>query len=345
MFQKKAGIALALSMLLCLAACGGGASSSVTSESQGTPSAPESLSESSAPEPDPKTTPEYHSTQAIQERGVMVVGMSLDAKLNYFIPDDPEVYGELAGTCAGYLPELCRRVAEKMDVEVEFVQYDTLAEDLQAAASGDTDLSMGNYMITEERLAVYEMTDRFDVWEPDEDEVFLSTHPLPWPERDGEEEDSASASASESDPDAEPEFREMVQSEEDLNNVRFGVVGGSIQAKAAAEKYPGAELRELPNNEAILEALIAGEIDACVFTTLNKTFADEIVEAIIAGDVAQCGYMVPTPDFRGNGLILMKGNEDLCQTFNDVIAELKESGWLAENYAAQETLARERGVI
>ena len=343
MFKRGMSLALALSMLLCLAACGGNASSPGSAESRSAPPAPQSASSSSEPEPDPKTTPEYHSTEAIRERGVMIVGMSGNAKLNYFLPDDPEVYGELAGTCAGYLPELCRRVAEKMDVEVEFVQYDTLAEDLQAVASGDTDLSMGNYAITEERLAVYEMTDRLDVREQGGDEVFLSTRPLPWPERDGEEADSASASASASD--AEPELREMVQSEEDLNNVRFGVLEGSIQVKSVAEKYPGAELRELPSNEAILEALVAGEIDACVFTTFNKMFADEIVEAIVAGDVAQCGYMVPTPDFRGNGLILMKGNEDLCETFNAVIAELKESGWLEECYDAQESLAYERGII
>ena len=67
MLKKIVSIMVALSMLLCLMACGGETSSDETAESQN--SAPESPE----PAPDP-TSPEYHSAAAIQERGVLVVG-------------------------------------------------------------------------------------------------------------------------------------------------------------------------------------------------------------------------------------------------------------------------------
>lgn len=90
----------------------------------------------------------------------------------YVIPDDPEKYGELVGTRAGNVPEVCRRIAEELGVEVEFVEYATLEAQLQAVADGDVDLAADNFTITEERLALYEMTDDFNVREIEGDEVF-----------------------------------------------------------------------------------------------------------------------------------------------------------------------------
>lgn len=338
MLKKVMAIGLALSMLLCLAACSKQPASVETTTSQS--SAPEP-----SPTPDPRTMPEYHSTDAVRERGVLTISVNGSAKLIYPIPDDPETYGELAGTWAGYIPELCRRIAEELGVEAEFVTYDTLEEELQAVVDGEVEFAAGNFVINEERLAIYEMTDRFDVWEEAGDEVFLSTHPLPWPERDEKEKEAGSVSASASASAAEPEPREMIQSEEDLHNARIGVLKGSVQVKNVAAQYPGAELHELPTNAAILEAAIAGEVDACVFTTFDRDFADQIVQAILDGDVAQCDYRVAVTDSLGNGFILMKGNEDLCQSINAIIAQLMQSGWLNECYEAEMVKASERGII
>ena len=73
--------------------------------------------------------------------------------------------------------------------------------------------------------------------------------------------------------------------------------------------------------------------------------ADQIVQAILDGDVAQCDYRVAVTDSLGNGFILMKGNEDLCQSINAIIAQLMQSGWLNECYEAEMVKASERGII
>ena len=42
---------------------------------------------------------------------------------------------------------------------------------------------------------------------------------------------------------------------------------------------------------------------------------------------------------------LMKENEKLCQSINEMIAELKESGWLLECFDTEEAKAVERGIV
>ena len=205
------------------------------------------------------------------------------------------------------------------------------------------DLAADNFTITEERLALYEMTDDFNVREIEGDEVFLSTNPQPWLPL--EEETEESSPETEDEAPVEPEPREMIQSEEELAHARIATVKGSVQAANIAKLYPEAELHLLPDNQSILEALAAGEVDAGVFSMIDRAFADEIVEEIVDGNVAQCGYEVATPDFRGYGLVLMKGNEKLRQSINDIIADLKESGWLLECYNTEEAKAAERGII
>lgn len=88
--------------------------------------------------------------------------------------------------------EVCRRIAEELGVEVEFVEYATLEAQLQAVTDGDVDLAADNFMITEERLALYEMTDDFNVREIEGDEVFLSANPQPWLPSEEETEESSS---------------------------------------------------------------------------------------------------------------------------------------------------------
>ena len=345
MSKKVTAIVLALSILFCFTACGNKADSNESDTSQnGAVASSEGIpSGEPEPEPDPKTMPEYHFTEAVQERGVLTVGVSGNSKTCYFIPDDPEKYGELVGTRAGNVPEVCRRIAEELGVEVEFVEYATLEAQLQAVADGDVDLAADNFTITEERLALYEMTDDFNVREIEGDEVFLSTNPQPWLPL--EEETEESSPETEDEAPVEPEPREMIQSEEELAHARIATVKGSVQAANIAKLYPEAELHLLPDNQSILEALAAGEVDAGVFSMIDRAFADEIVEEIVDGNVAQCGYEVATPDFRGYGLVLMKGNEKLRQSINDIIADLKESGWLLECYNTEEAKAAERGII
>ncbi len=315
MLKKVIVIVLALSVLLCLAACG--------------------KEDDSEPAADPKTTPEYHFTDKVQERGILAAGGAANSVVDYVIPDDPEKYGELAGTRDGYVPEICRRIAEELGVELEYTEYKTVDELLNAVTEGDIDIAAGAFSITEERLALYEMTDRFDVVDEPGADVYLSTDPQPWQREEGKQEDSA----------AEPEPREMIQSEEELADARIAVVKGTAQAENTAIQYPDAEMHRLASNDEVLDALAAGQVDACVFTSFDDKFSEQIVQAIIDGTVAQCDYEVVDPNYTGYGLIFMKGNGELCKSVNEILSGLMESGWLLECYKTEEIEAVERGIL
>lgn len=335
--KTKKFILLVLAMALTVSLCSCSPSKDSTEADTGSsPSSSDAESEPEPepeePEPDPKTTPEYHSTEAVQERGVLTIAVSGNAKMIYTVPDDPETYGELAGTHDGYIAELCRRVAQELGVQAEFVQYETVEKQLQAVADGEVDLAADNFVINEERLAIYEMTDTFEVTEIAGDEVFLSTNPQPWQRTEGETS-------------GEPEPRTMIQSEEELAQARIATVKSTAQAINVPKKYPEAEVHLLDSNAAVLEALAAGQVDAAVFTTFDKAFADQIVQAILDGTVAQCGYEVPPYDYLGTGLILMKDNVDLCQSINGIFSSLRESGWMLECYQNEEAEASQRGII
>ena len=293
MFKKVISLVMALSMVLGLTAWAGAAA------------------------PADRSDPAYHSVEAIQERGVLTVSVSGNSTLNYLIPDNPKKYGDLAGTRDGTVPELCREIARELGVELKFVEYKTMAEQLQAAASGEVDLAADNFTINEERLALYEMTDNFDVIGAVGDDVFLSTKP---------------ASGN------------RVRSEADLAHARIAVIKGSVQVTKTAAQYPQAELVELADNQAVLDALVKGEADAGVFTQYNTAFAKKINQAIARGTVAQCGYMIHLPDYRGFGLILMKGNRNLCQFINTMLYDRIESGWMLECFKAEDREAVERGI-
>ena len=293
MFKKVISLAMALSMVLGLTAWAGAAA------------------------PTDKSDPAYHSVEAIQERGVLTVSVSGDSTLNYLIPDNPKKYGDLAGTRDGTVPELCREIARALGVELKFVEYKTMAEQLQAAASGEVDLAVDNFLINKERLALYEMTDSFDVITTSGDKVYLSTKP---------------ASGN------------RVRSEADLTRARIAVVKATAQATNTGIQYPGAELLELADNQAVLDALVKGEADAGVFTAIVQAFAEKISQAIARGTVVQSSYMIHLPDYRGFGLILMKGNRNLCQFINTMLYDRIESGWMLECFKAEDREAVERGI-
>lgn len=305
MLKKIMVAALALAMLFCLTACAG-------ESKQGSEETAESESVQVS------TSPEYHSVSAIQERGVLCAGACASNKLTYMIPDDPEEYGDLAGTRDGYVPEITRKIAESLDVEIEFVEYESIDELLSALSNGDVDVAVANFEITEERLEKYEMTENFDVANESASDVYLS---------------------------ADPESGNKIKRESDLTDAHIGVVKGSVQAEATATQYPEADLEEFATNEEALQALAEGEVDAAVFYSFDRKFADKIVDEIVDGTVEQCDYKIADPDYLGQGFILMKGNEDLCQYINGQISELWGSGWLVECYETEEKEAKERGII
>ena len=61
---------------------------------------------------------------------------------------------------------------------------------------------------------------------------------------------------------------------------------------------------------------------------LNKELADALNQAIKQGTVILSSYEVALHDGYGYGLVLMKGNTELCQYLSRVIGHLQRNGWL-----------------
>ena len=95
----------------------------------------------------------------------------------------------------------------------------------------------------------------------------------------------------------------------------------------------------------MLEALLEGEVDAAVFTTFDKAFADILVEAIIDEQICQCEYDIVNPEIKGVGFILMKGNADLCDYINARLNRYRSNGLLQKLNDLSESEAKAMGII
>ena len=292
MLKKVIAIALALSLLLCPTALA----------KEGTLTG--------------KGSPSDHSTSAIKARGVLTIASESQSAIDYLIPNDPEKYGDLAGTRDGAVPAIARRIAEELGVKAVFVEYDTIDETLRAAASGEVDMAAGAYMLTDEREAMYQMTDSYDIAGEEVHAVYLSTH---------------------------PKSGSMPKNEAELGRARIGVVKGSAQARYTGLQYPQATLVELPHNQAVLDAIASGDVDAGVFTAHGQAFFDLIMAAYNQGKLSGSSYQVKNPDYRGYGMVLMKGNEEFCSFINRFFYNVREDGWLLECFKAKELEAVKLG--
>ena len=247
-----------------------------------------------------------HSIEAIQQRGTLLVAIQTDnSKMSYWVPEGIEEFADRAGEPSGYVPLLCQQLAEDMGVTLEFVPYDLTEQQIEAAEKGEADISANVWSITEDRLERYTMTENILVTGIEGDEVFLRADP----ERPGSP---------------------LIDSEEALGLARIGAVKATVQVDNTRLQYPEAEVVAYADNDAVLEALLEGEVDAAVFTTFDKTFADILVQAIVDQQICQCDYEIANPEIKGVGFILMKGNDELCDFINDQLTLYRNNGFLQE---------------
>lgn len=262
-----------------------------------------------------------HSIEAIQQRGTLLVAIQTDnSKMSYWVPEGIEEFADRAGEPSGYVPLLCQQLAEDMGVTLEFVPYDLTEQQIEAAEKGEADISANVWSITEDRLERYTMTENILVTGIEGDEVFLRADP----ERPGSP---------------------LIDSEEALSLARIGAVKATVQVDNACLQYPEAEVVAYADNDAVLEALLEGEVDAAVFTTFDKTFANILVQAIVDQQICQCDYEIANPEIKGVGFILMKGNDELCDFINDQLTLYRNNGFLQELNDLSESEARAMGII
>lgn len=245
-----------------------------------------------------------HSVAAIQQRGTLRVALqSGNSKMSYRVPEGIKAYADRAGEPSGYVPFICQQLAEDLGVTLEFVFYDVTEQQIVAAENNEVDISANVWSITEERLERFTMTDNILVTPIEGDDIFLRADP----------QHPASP---------------LIDSEEALSVARIAAVTSTVQAENARKQYPEAEVLTYADNDAALDALLSGEVDAAVFSTFDRAFADILVEAIVAQQICQSDYDIVNPEIKGVGFILMKGNADLCDYINGQLTLYRNNGLL-----------------
>lgn len=262
-----------------------------------------------------------HSVMAIQQRGTLLVAVqSGNSKMSYRVPEGIQKYADRAGQPSGYVPFICEQLAEDLGVTLEYVFYDLTEQQIVAAENGEADISANVWSITEERLERFTMTDNILVTPIEGDDIFLRADP----------QHPASP---------------LIDSEEALAVARIATVTSTVQTENARKQYPEAEVLTYADNDAALDALLSGEVDAAVFSTFDRAFADILVEAITEQQICQSDYDIVNPEIKGVGFILMKGNADLCDYINEQLTQYRNSGLLQELNDASESEAKEMGII
>lgn len=251
------------------------------------------------------------------KRDTLVVALQTgNGKMSYYVPEGLAEFADRAG----HVPFLCRQIAEDLGLTLVFVFYDVAEQQLEFAQNGEVDFPANVWSITEKRLERFAMTDNILVTGIEEDEAFLRADP-------------------------EQPGSPLIGSEEALATARIGAVRATVQAANAQIQHSEAEVLADDGNDAVPDALLAGEVDAAVFTTFDRAFADMLVEDIMGQLICQCEYEIVNPEIKGVGFVLMKGNDDLCDYLNERLAQYRSSGQLQEWNDLNETEATAMGII
>ena len=126
-------------------------------------------------------------------------------------------------------------------------------------------------------------------------------------------------------------------SKESFDGKTIGAQMGTAQNTLVVEEMTNAQSLLLPKTTTLIQELNTGNIDAIC---LEKPVAD-IYVAAYPDDLAVCSYEVPVEE-GGVAIPVAKGQEDLLNFINEVIAEMKANGEMERIYQEACTLANDQ---
>ena len=227
------------------------------------------------------------TVQRITERGTLLVGTTGDYR--------PLTYKESNGDYWGFGIDLAGKIAERLDVSVEFIQtsWPTLSADVQADPQ-IFDLAIGGITITEARKKTMLMS-----------EGYLAN---------GKTILCRSADVG------------KYQSLADIDKpeVRVMVNPGGLNEQFANENLTHATIIIWPRNEEIPSKIAEGDADVMI---------TEITEApwYVQNDPRLAAPLLAAPFTHGEiGVLMRKGQDDLLTLVNAVIAQMKADGTLRQ---------------
>ena len=234
--------------------------------------------------------------------GKLTVAISPD-----FAPMEFVVYNENGeAVISGFDVMLSEFIAEEMGLELQLMPMDFSA--CQAAvAAGTVDMSISGYSYTPERAANYNLSDIYYAGDNETEQVLITTA-----ENAGKFTDAAS-----------------------LSGLKVGAQAASLQEALCKEQLPETKLVVFTDINTGALQLKKGDFDVMAVATGN---ADAIIAA--NPDLALAGFNFEVSAEEENNLILLKkGNDELTEKVNEVLAKALESGKYGEWYAAAEELA------
>ena len=232
----------------------------------------------------PNLPPATGTLDVVRRRGVLRVGVST------FVPWAMNSKG---GELIGFEVDVAKQLAEDLGVKAEFVQgaYPNLIDDL---LSDRFDLIVSGLSITPARALVV----NFSIPVSESDVRLVASR-----ERAAGIRTAAGF---------------------DRPEVTIGVRAGAIGEQVARRAFPKAKIQPLEDEDAILEALLAGKVTALV----AKSPAPEFLSAK-AGDKLFLPLADPLAKSR-EAIAVRKGDPDLLAFLDSWIRYQQDTGWLAE---------------
>ena len=235
----------------------------------------------------PNDTGSQPTVERITERGTLLVGTTGDYR--------PLSYKESDGSYWGFGIDVAGKIAERLDVGIEFVQtsWPTLSADVQAEPQ-TFDLAIGGITITAARKETMLMSDGYLA-------------------------NGKTILCRSTDADTYQSLADI-----DKPEVRVMVNPGGLNEKFANENLTQATIIVWPRNEEIPTKVAEGDADVMI---------TEITEApwYVQNDPRRAAPLLATPFTHGEiGVLMRKGQDDLLDIVNAVIAQMKADGTLRE---------------
>lgn len=203
---------------------------------------------------------------------------------------------------------LAQQIADGLGVELEIVDmsFDGIIPAVQA---GQVDLGIAAFTNTPERAEVIDFS---DVYEESLQYLVVAT-----------------------------ENKDVYTSVESLAGKKVGAQRGTIQAQLIKKTFPESELFELAKYPELAIEVQNGNIAGLV---VDAAVGDSIISSS-EGKLAKANYSFDSKEAMfGKSVVIQKGNEDLVEEVNKVIAKVLEDGSYLQAYDEAVELQKQMGL-
>ena len=201
---------------------------------------------------------------------------------------------------------LANYIADELGMELEILpmSFDSCPT---AVTSGKATLAISGFSWMEERAANYNLSDYYYAGDNETEQVIVTLK------------------------DKEGQFT----SAEDFNGMKIGAQNASLQEQLCQEQLPGAEIVTVGDLSTALMQLKKGDFD---FIAVAKGQADVFLAN--DPDVALSGFEFNVdPKYVGNLIVLKKGDDEMTEKVNAILAKAETAGLYEQWYEEAEILA------